>query len=466
MKKTMTRILTLALALAMSATMVACNNGGQTSSGSDSSAAESANESAAENNGEEITITYAFWGSEDDISEDSVAARFSAENDRINVEEVPIPWETYIEKLNAMSSAGNLPDTAIMSESAVIQWASEGMLLDIADMYGEGEAKPLDSTAFTYDGKTVAYGAANNALVMFYNKDMFDAANVEYPPTNADEAWSWDEFVEVAKQLTLDTSGRNANDPSFDAQNIAQYGCMVENLTWQLEVWCRSNGGGFYNDDGTEVTIGDPASIEAIQKVADLYLVDKVAPLSAGLTDDGVSRSVIAGTCAMTTNGAWNIGTTLGDAKEEGLNYGIAVLPYMKDKVTISTAGPNVVFSTTEHPEEAMEWIRYYMKEENSWDLISAGTWMPILESYYTDEAMTKKWLENPNYPEYDEAKPVLVDYVMEYAKPTSWNYTNHTTDFNALLGSVLGNVWTGDVTAEQAINENLEALKAAHDGN
>ena len=276
MKKTMTRILTLALALAMSATMVACNNGGQTSSGSDSSAAESANESAAENNGEEITITYAFWGSEDDISEDSVAARFSAENDRINVEEVPIPWETYIEKLNAMASAGNLPDTAIMSESAVIQWASEGMLLDIADMYGEGEAKPLDSTAFTYDGKTVAYGAANNALVMFYNKDMFDAANVEYPPTNADEAWSWDEFVEVAKQLTLDTSGRNANDPSFDAQNIAQYGCMVENLTWQLEVWCRSNGGGFYNDDGTEVTIGDPASIEAIQKVADLYLVDKV----------------------------------------------------------------------------------------------------------------------------------------------------------------------------------------------
>ena len=99
---------------------------------------------------------------------------------------------------------------------------------------------------------------------------------------------------------------------------------------------------------------------------------------------------MIAGTCAMTTNGAWNIGTTLGDAKEEGLNYGIAVLPYMKDKVTISTAGPNVVFSTTEHPEEAMEWIRYYMKEENSWDLISAGTWMPILESYYTDEAMTK----------------------------------------------------------------------------
>ena len=240
---------------------------------------------------------------------------------------------------------------------------------------------------------------------------------------------------------------------------------MVENLTWQLEVWCRSNGSGFYNDDGTEVTIGDPAAIEAIQKVADLYLVDKVAPLSAGLTDDGVSRSLIAGTCAMTTNGAWNIGTTLSAAKEEGLNYGVAVLPYMKDKITISTGGPNVVFAQTEHPEEAMEWIKYYSKEENSWDLISGGTWMPILESYYTDEEMTKKWLENPAYPEYDEAKPVLVDYVMEYAKPTSWNYTDHTTEFNALLGSVLGNVWTGDVTAEQAINENLEALKAAHDG-
>jgi preprotein translocase subunit SecB len=55
---------------------------------------------------------------------------------------------------------------------------------------------------------------------------------------------------------------------------------MVENLTWQLEVWTLSNGGGFYSEDGKEVIINKPESIEAIQKVADLYLKEHVAPLS------------------------------------------------------------------------------------------------------------------------------------------------------------------------------------------
>jgi len=34
------------------------------------------------------------------------------------------------------------------------------------------------------------------------------------------------------------------------------------------------------------------------------------------------------------------------------------------------------------------------------------------------------------------------------------------------LLGSVLGDVWTGKTTAKDAISKNLDALKAAHSGN
>lgn len=225
-------------------------------------------------------------------------------------------------------------------------------------------------------------------------------------------------------------------------------------------------GSGFYSADGSSVTINEEAATEAIQAIADLYLVHHVAPLSTGLTDDGVQRSLIAGTCAMTTNGAWNIGTCLEEARNSGLNYGIAVLPYMKEKVTICTGGPNVVFSQTEHPEEAMEFIKWYSSEENSWDgLIAKGIWMPITDQYYTNEEMTKKWLENPSYPAYEESKPVLCDYVRDYAVPTSWYYVNNTTDFNALLGSILGNVWTGKTTAAEAIAENYDALVAAYEG-
>ncbi len=460
----------LLLSLTMGLSLAACGGTTGSSAAADSAASGTAEEAQTEStaaDGEKVHLTYAFWGGEDEIANtEKTLEAFNASQDRIEVEAVPIPWETYMEKLNTMATGGQLPDCALMSEAGVLQWAEQGMLNDVSEMYGPDDPKPLDCVTYTYDGKPVAYATANNSLVMYYNKEMFDAANVAYPPANAEDAWTWDEFVDVAKQLTLDSSGRNAKDPNFDPDSIVQYGCMIENLTWQLEVWCRSNGSGFYSEDGSTVTINEDAAVEALQAVADLYLVDHVAPLSTGLTDDGVQRSLIAGTCAMTTNGAWNIGTCLEAARNEGLNYGVAVLPYMKDKVTICTGGPNVVFNQTEHPEEAMEFIKWYSREENSWDgLISKGIWMPITEPYYTDEARTKKWLENPANPAYEEATPVLCDYARDYAKPTSRYYVNNTVDFNALLGSVLGDVWTGKTTAREAIDANYDALVAASQG-
>ncbi|WP_303925894.1 sugar ABC transporter substrate-binding protein [Subdoligranulum variabile] len=385
----------LLLSLAMGLSLAACGGDASSSAAAGTDAtAENAQTEATDtaDSGEKVHITYAFWGGEDEAANTQKTLDiFNASQDRIEVEAIPIPWETYMEKLNTMATGGQLPDCALMSEAGVLQWAEQGMLLDISDMYGPDDPQPLDCVTYTYEGKPVAYATANNSLVMFYNKDMFDAAGVEYPPTDVANAWTWDEFVDVAKQLTLDSSG---------------------------------------------------------------------------LTDDGVQRSLIAGTCAMTTNGAWNIGTCLEEARNEGLNYGVAVLPYMKDKVTICTGGPNVVFSQSKHPEEAMEFIKWYSSEENSWDsLIAKGIWMPITEPYYTDEEMTKKWLENPSYPAYEESKPVLCDYVRDYAVPTSWYYTNNTVDFNALLGSVLGDVWTGKTTAREAIDANYDALVAAHDG-
>jgi len=419
--------------------------------------------------GGKVQITYTFWGTPDEAKEvQKVADKFASEQDKIQVTVMQIPHDTYDEKLNTMAIAGQLPDCGIMSEAGTLQYATNGYLADISGMYAPGEPKPLDSLAFKGpDGKTVAYSTANEILLLYYNKDMFDKAGVPYPPATADKAWTWDEFVAAAKKLTFDASGKTPNDAGFNPNSIVQYGAMVENLTWQLEVWTLSNGSGFYDPTGKQITINSDASIEAIQKVADLYLKDKVAPLSAGLTDDGIQRSIIAGTVAMATGGAWNVGTCLATARDQqGLNYGVAVLPKMKQLVTINTGGPNVVFSQSKNQKEAMEFLKWYAKEDNSWSLIQSGIWMPTLSSYYTDDTLTRKWVNNPNFPPYDQFKTAVVDFAKNYAKPTSWYYTNNTVDFNNLLSSILGDVWTGAKTARDVITSNLPALQRAHQGN
>lgn len=474
--KKIKKILALMLAATLTLSLAACGKEESKTDGASATTAptDAAVTAAADNTatdtastGEKIKITYSMWGSAAEGSTtQAIADKFNASQDKIEVEVVAIPWENYMTKLNTMATAGQLPDTGMLQEGGVIQWSNDGMLADVSTMYDGSDSKPLDCLAYKSNGTTVAYAAANEVLLMYYNKDMFDKAGVAYPPASVNDAWTWDQFVSTAKQLTLDKNGKHPGDDGFDSQSITQYGCMVENLPWQLETFALSNGGGFYSNDGKDVLIGEDASIEAIQKVADLYLVDHVAPLSVGQTDDGISRSIIAGTVAMSTNGAWNVGTCLNTAKDAGLNYGVAVLPYMKDKVTLCTGGANVVFSQTKHPKEAMEWIKWYSQEDNSWGLISSGIWMPTSDKYYTDETFTHKWTDNPNFPPYAEYKSAVVDYAATTARPASWFYTANTSDFNTLLGSVLGDVWTGTTTAKDAITKNLDALKAAHTGN
>jgi multiple sugar transport system substrate-binding protein len=201
---------------------------------------------------------------------------------------------------------------------------------------------PLDYLAFKYNGKTVAYSTANEVLALWYNKAMFDAAGIPYPPTSEDQAWTWDQFVEVAKQLTIDANGKHPGEAGFDKDNIVQYGAYVNQYTWQLEVWALSQRRQVSSRRMESRSCFDDAAIEAIQKVVDLRLVDNVAPLNDGTQDNGFSSSLGAGNVAMCTEGQWATGFR--GAGCEGIDYGVAVLPYMKEKVDIATAGAVGVF--------------------------------------------------------------------------------------------------------------------------
>ena len=402
-----------------------------------------------------VTITYSYWGTPDEAaSVQAVADKFNAEHPDIKVEVMAIPNEEYVTKLNTMAAAGELPDCGIMSESGVLDFAEKGLLADISGMYEGKESMPLDSITFKKDGAPVAYSGANEILLLYYNKDMFDAAGLEYP--SASEPMAWDEFVALAKKLTIDANGKTAEEEGFDANNIVQYGCVVDNWTWQLEVWALSNGGRWISEDGKEVVINSPETIESIQKVADLTLVEHVMPYNAGLEDNGIQRSIVAGNVAMATGGAWNVGTSLPGVP---FKYGVARLPYMKESVTICTGGPQVVFSQSKHLAEAMEFISWYMQEENSWNLIETGIWMPILEEWYTNPEKTAQWIENPNFPPAEEYKPAVVEFAMEKAISANWYYAPHMTEFDEYLRSILGPVWDGSETAEEAINNGYDYL-------
>ena len=64
-------------------------------------------------------------------------------------------------------------------------------------------------------------------IALYYNKDLLKEAGVEFPTTDADNPWTWTEFVENAKKLTTDGSGKHPGDDGFDTDNVSVYGTMM-----------------------------------------------------------------------------------------------------------------------------------------------------------------------------------------------------------------------------------------------
>lgn len=464
MMKSMKKVMGILLCVLMVLGVTACgqptvpdDTSDAASNGTDTASASTAPE-------EKITLTFSLWG--DPAEQETTQAALDVYNnsqDKVYVKALQIGRDEYNEKLQTMATASQMPDCGMVAEDTVISWARDGLMSDI-DIYADQENKPLDYLAFKYNGKTVAYSAANEVLGLWYNKAMFDAAGVPYPPATLDEAWTWDEFIAVAKQLTIDANGKHPGEEGFDKDNIVQYGAYVNQYTWQLEAWALSNGGSFFSPDGTSVTF-DAAAVEAMQKVIDLHLVEHVAPLNDGTQDNGFTSSLGAGNVAMCTEGQWATGFR---GAGFDVDYGVGVLPYMKQKVNICTGGTTGVFATTEHPEEAAEFLRWYNSEENNIGTILAGWWMPTKLNWYTDEALLKSWVDDCEYRQALPAeafKTAIVDVALNFdvTKPTSWYYTpNHYEVIVQTLQPALVEAINGSKTVEEVVAAVRDAMQAA----
>ena len=414
-------------------------------------------------------ITYMAWYNTTQSEAADIQAtldKFNASQDKIHVTLITVSRADYEAKLNTMAAGKQLPDTCMMAEPMTIRYAQAGLLADESDMYKPDEA-PLKSLAFTYNGKTVGYSCADEVLLLYYNKKMFDDAKIAYPPASADKAWTWKQFVDAAKKLTKDQNGKTPNDEGFDANNIVTYGADFNRLSWMWPVLAVSNGGGVMSPDGQQLLIGKPESIEALQAIADLYLKDHVAP-SVGDRGNMPSLDVtlLTGKVAMATGGQWEIGVSLKNSLKDGLVYGVGVLPKMKKAVTYNTGGPFIAFGTSKNLDAAKTFVKWMSDESNGWDLITGGIWMPVSAKWYANETVMRKWADNPVHPPFAQYKTAVIDYAMKNAVQVPWYYFPSYDRLDTLINSGINDVWNGTTTAKDYIDGILPQVQALFDQN
>lgn len=277
----------LMAALMASAAATGCSSettsSGASSSGESSSSSEAGSSSdggEASESGEEYDVYFYAWTNPDNVVElvDAFNAEYEGKYNLIYQKLNDAATMT----INTALASGEQID--VMTQASAIDVrtrADSGTYLglkqfldadgyDYTELFGESVEQ-----VYNFDGDYYAVPYCNNINVVWYNKNMFDEAGVEYP---ADD-WTWDDFREIAKQMT---SGEGANK-IYGA--MMDYGGPSEggggDQYWQLIAQQKLGSFTYYNDDFTATQFDAPEYKESLQFFYDMAMVDQtLVPIS------------------------------------------------------------------------------------------------------------------------------------------------------------------------------------------
>ena len=289
-----------------------------------------------------VELEMNYWMSEQEAGIQAAIDAFNESQDEIHVNASTVPWGQYWDKLVTGLPAGSAPDIFAINALNVRDYAKNGYLLDISDLF-EGEVDLSKFPQHVIDTHTVngtLWGIPKDfdSIAVFYNKDMFDAAGVEYPSDD----WTWDDFIATAKALT-------------DADNSVYGAAIPASGQSACYDYIFGNGGQVFDESGACV-VNSPEAVEALQKLQDGILVEGVSPTVEAQVEIDNDTMFQSGMIAMCFGGSWNVGTYV-DVFGESL--GIAPLPIMKERKTISHCLSWVGAASTKYPEEVKKFLAY-----------------------------------------------------------------------------------------------------------
>jgi len=390
-----------------------------------------------------VTLLWGMWGSPEEIAtHQAVANAYMAENPNVTIELWSQPWGDYFTKLDTLFAAGDataIPDVFFLSP--VPSYAARDVLqpldsfieesgLNLAD-YWPGA---IESTSF--EGSVYGFPRDSGVEVLYYNKDHFDAAGLEYPT----DEWTWDDLRAAAEALTVkEASGR-----------VSRFGLAMEGGKYFNFV--GSNGGLILDDmfNPTECRLSEPEALEGIEFFAGL-MNDEIAWRDANLNQAGGDLSVfLAEQASMFIQNASRVPAL----NAAGINYDVAPVPTAPGgtRQAGSTNGAAWVMSAvTDSADAAWDFLQFLQSPEGGQAIyFSTGEAFPPTRS----GAESPVFMNPERGPENKEAWLVDIEdaNILNNGWFGDWNELNST-----IISPVLTSIWAGEAQPADVLPEMCE---------
>ncbi|MFY9714731.1 MAG: sugar ABC transporter substrate-binding protein, partial [Microbacterium sp.] len=352
------------------------------------------------------TITFMFRGNDAEKAAYTAAIKqFEKDND-VKVKIIMTTPDDYSTKLKAAITGRQVPDVFYVDPGSVQAYVKSGIIKDITK---EVEASvDLDNVweygvdSYRFDGTLMGQGAIYampkdiGPFSFGYNKTMLEAAGVPLP--DKDKPYTWTDFIDVAKKVTLDTNG----DGTLD-----QWGTGL-NVQWNLQPFVWSNGADWLNEDRTKVTVDTPEFAEALQWFADMSNVEGVTPSTSDAQTLDTYQRWMEGQIGFFPVGPWDVPTY------EKLDFEWDLIPYPvgatgETASWIGTLGI-AVSESTKNAELATDLAIYLSTDATAQQaLVDAGVQVPNLKD------MADEWVASATLPPAN--KQEFLDVANDYGR-------------------------------------------------
>ena len=354
---------------------------------------------------QDAPVTITFWHTYNEVSAENqtlvetLIPMFEAEHPNIQVESVPYPYDGFRQALLTSAAGGEGPDLVRLDIIWSPEFAAQGILLNLSEAMPDFQEfadavfpGPLSTNA--YAGAYYGLPLDTNTRVFIYNPAVMEAA-----PETIDELAAMCETLPEGSFVFSDggTSG------------------------WNLLPWIWSFGGQITDEAITTSTgfVNGEASVAAIQFLADMV---QSGCFSDGFIGSGLDTwgGYFGGTIASMLEGPWLYPTA--DSQYPDFEIGAALMPAGDGGHISVVGGENVVVSaTSQHQEEALEFLRFTQSETYQLEMSKVGQ-LTVLNSlleneYFTDHPYYGVFLEQlataqarTPHPAYNEIETVLGD--------------------------------------------------------
>lgn len=314
------------------------------------------------------TLDFVTWGGPAELDAfQAIIKDFEEQNPGAKIRLQETPYNEVRQTVDSSLEAEQGPDLFRVSYTDFGFYAASNVLIDLSeylpadfsDAFTEGFAAAVE-----FEGASYGVPQHTDVSAIVYNKDLFSSAGIGALPDRLEDAWSWDEFLDVARKLRDAQTG-----------NRTAFG-----MNWQLAGafrwlnWLYAAGGSLYNPDATRTTVDSPEARQTLD-MFETWFEEGLCPNNTSLKGQYVDLIFPSQTIAMISAGSFLVPTLETDVTR--FEYGVTYLP--QDQSMSTDLGGNAVVATqlTEKPELAAKFLEFLANQQNMKRFCEATNLLP-----------------------------------------------------------------------------------------